>query len=62
MMFVDSDKLANTLVVEVAAQLGVNHFNCELEQDSQAIQYTSEGNVKIGSLLFRSKATIINCC
>ena len=41
MMPVQSGKLANTFVVKVAAQLGVNHFNGELEQDSQAIEHTS---------------------
>ena len=54
MMFVDSGRLANTLVVEVEAQLIVNHFSCELERDSQTIQCISEGNVMIGSMLFEA--------
>jgi len=61
MMFVDSGRLANTLVVEVEAQLIVNHFSCELERDSQTIQCISEGNVMIGSILLRSQTTLINC-
>ena len=60
-MFVDSGRLANTLVVEVGAQLIVNHFSCELERDSQTVQSASEGNVMIGSILFRSQTTLINC-
>ena len=54
MMSVDLHRLDNTLVVEVGALLGVKHFSCELEQDSQAIQCISEANVRIGSKLFRT--------
>ena len=61
MMFVDSGRLANTLVVEVGAQLIVNHFCCQLEGDSQNIQCMSKGNVMIGSILFRSQITLIHC-
>ena len=35
MMFVALDKLANTLVVEVGAQLGVNHFSCKLSKTAR---------------------------